>query len=869
MGLARRRHFATRGRVLLDIEDELFGDAAAALGLPTRRPAGQRHLGPRRAHLARSRPPARASSATSPPPSRASRTRSSGPRCPGVLVVQGGPGTGKTVVALHRAAYLLYTHRFPLEGQGVLVVGPNRLFLGYIEQVLPSLGEAGVELAVLADLVDGVAVQGRDTAPHRPGQGRPAHGQGAAPGRARPRAAAAPRPGGGLRPDPPAHDGGRERAHRGRGPAPLPPPQRRPPLRRGRAVRRAGPQQPRGAVASGTVRDRLRGTPEVREALEWMWPVLTPAQLLHDLYGSRALLRNAGRGLLVRRRVRPRWSGPRSDDGRRRRVDQRRRPPARRGPGPARPQAAGPPAGGDGGRRRGPHLRPHRGRRGPGPVAHAAAHARTALAQRLDDRRRRHRPVDRRVGPRQLAGDPRPPARPPPAPPGRAHRRLPAAGAQHGAGVAGAARGRSRSQPPRSIREDGDPPRILRADADELGAPWWWPPRSTSSTRSAPATWRSSCRPRWSTVVSDAFTAGRASSSAGPPATASTPRSPSCRSGLVKGLELDASVVVEPAAIVRGGGAGPAGALRGPHPGHQAPGHRARRRPARGPAGVAERRAARPVTPGWRSRPQVMARRPEGRQRVVTRMRVLAKVPMPTWLAVDLDGAGAVGRRRGDLAPACPAPGATARGTRAARGRTRAPRGCATPRSGRRPPARRGGRRRGPGSPSRGWGCRAGRWSAAPSRRTRAASTGSEMTCSHLPASAWASAHDRPEDVGQEPLGQAVAAHHALGQAQAVVGQADGAVDGDQALLLHAVDHLRHRRARHVEPLGDAGLDDVDVVLAELEDGLAVLLEGRVVLGRLVRRHRVESRSGGAVSTGRPWGRSGTGRHTPPVAWVR
>ena len=48
---------------------------------------------------------------------------------PGVLVVQGGPGTGKTVVALHRAAYLLYTYRFPLEGQGVLVVGPNRLFL--------------------------------------------------------------------------------------------------------------------------------------------------------------------------------------------------------------------------------------------------------------------------------------------------------------------------------------------------------------------------------------------------------------------------------------------------------------------------------------------------------------------------------------------------------------------------------------------------------------------------------------------------------------------------------------------------------------------------------------------------------------------
>ncbi len=74
----------------------------------------------------------------------------------GVLVVQGGPGTGKTVVALHRAAYLLYTHRFPLEDQGVLVIGPNRVFLRYIERVLPSLGEAGVEQVVLSDLIPGV-----------------------------------------------------------------------------------------------------------------------------------------------------------------------------------------------------------------------------------------------------------------------------------------------------------------------------------------------------------------------------------------------------------------------------------------------------------------------------------------------------------------------------------------------------------------------------------------------------------------------------------------------------------------------------------------------------------------------------------------
>ena len=75
---------------------------------------------------------------------------------PGVLVVQGGPGTGKTAVALHRAAYLLYTHRFPLERQGVLVIGPNPLFLRYIEHVLPSLGESGVTLSTITGIVHGI-----------------------------------------------------------------------------------------------------------------------------------------------------------------------------------------------------------------------------------------------------------------------------------------------------------------------------------------------------------------------------------------------------------------------------------------------------------------------------------------------------------------------------------------------------------------------------------------------------------------------------------------------------------------------------------------------------------------------------------------
>src|ERR1019366_2636283 len=81
----------------------------------------------------------------------------------GVLLVQGGPGTGKTAVALHRAAYLLFTHRATLERQGVLVVGPNPLFLNYIENVLPSLGESGVTLSTISGLVTNVEVRGRDT----------------------------------------------------------------------------------------------------------------------------------------------------------------------------------------------------------------------------------------------------------------------------------------------------------------------------------------------------------------------------------------------------------------------------------------------------------------------------------------------------------------------------------------------------------------------------------------------------------------------------------------------------------------------------------------------------------------------------------
>ena len=80
----------------------------------------------------------------------------------GILVVQGGPGTGKTAVALHRAAYLLYTHRDRLRDSGVLIIGPSRSFLQYIEAVLPSLGETGVVLASVGQLFPGVEATRED-----------------------------------------------------------------------------------------------------------------------------------------------------------------------------------------------------------------------------------------------------------------------------------------------------------------------------------------------------------------------------------------------------------------------------------------------------------------------------------------------------------------------------------------------------------------------------------------------------------------------------------------------------------------------------------------------------------------------------------
>ncbi|MDQ1361269.1 MAG: hypothetical protein QOJ44_1646, partial [Acidimicrobiaceae bacterium] len=244
---------------------------------------------------------------------------------PGVMVVQGGPGTGKTAVALHRAAYLLYTHRFPLERQGVLVVGPNPLFLRYIEQVLPSLGETGVTLSTVSGLVS--EVRARDSEPEDvarlKGDIRMAKVIGRAV-RTRQRSLAedVTIPYGALllrltaadtkeivamaRRRPGGHNARRRVVEQG--------------VVGVLADRARRTQQTLSTGYSGTIAAfpgyedpseladdefdledfsrKVRRVPELARALDRMWPRLSPHELLHDLFGARALIRAAARGSL-------------------------------------------------------------------------------------------------------------------------------------------------------------------------------------------------------------------------------------------------------------------------------------------------------------------------------------------------------------------------------------------------------------------------------------------------------------------------------------------------------------------------------------------------------------------------------------------
>ncbi len=172
-GLVRRRHIYTRGRTVTGIDDQVFnidqlsdtdrsglsGEAALIAAVSSARTG-------------------RMADVVATIQAEQDRVIRSG--LPGVLVVQGGPGTGKTVAALHRAAYLLYTHRRTLERRGVLVIGPNPTFLRYISQVLPSLGETDVVLRTLGEALPG-RNRPRRAGPRRRRQGRRADDRGAPP----------------------------------------------------------------------------------------------------------------------------------------------------------------------------------------------------------------------------------------------------------------------------------------------------------------------------------------------------------------------------------------------------------------------------------------------------------------------------------------------------------------------------------------------------------------------------------------------------------------------------------------------------------------------------------------------------------------
>ncbi|MFG2353632.1 HelD family protein [Streptomyces sp. NPDC048521] len=156
MGLRRRRHIATEGRTVTSLHDEIL-DLGDATRTGHEDPSGDAVLlaALNSARTGRMSDIVQTIQAEQDEIIRAPHR--------GVLVVEGGPGTGKTAVALHRAAYLLYEHRELLARRAVLIVGPNPAFLGYIGQVLPSLGETGVLLATVGELFPGVKATATDT----------------------------------------------------------------------------------------------------------------------------------------------------------------------------------------------------------------------------------------------------------------------------------------------------------------------------------------------------------------------------------------------------------------------------------------------------------------------------------------------------------------------------------------------------------------------------------------------------------------------------------------------------------------------------------------------------------------------------------
>jgi len=338
MHVVRRRHLITRkGREVIGLDDEVFdAEAADSEGLQV---AGEGAL---LQALERNRTGRMSDIVAT---IQAEQDEAIRADIAGVLVVAGGPGTGKTAVALHRAAYLLYTHRRRLSAQGVLLIGPSSVFLRYIEHVLPSLGEQDVQLSTIAGLKPRLRATAREPSKVAALKGDARMAQvidHAIRDRERSLAHDVVLIVDGLRVRLSRNDSARvvDGARRRRGTHN----EKRPYVVRRvidllvshyktasiRAFRdRRDVRESQGdagnvtsmfdrdgafdvtvasALARGEtppegweqeLRSRLRARPEVKEALERMWPALTGADLINDLFGFRALVHSAANGILT------------------------------------------------------------------------------------------------------------------------------------------------------------------------------------------------------------------------------------------------------------------------------------------------------------------------------------------------------------------------------------------------------------------------------------------------------------------------------------------------------------------------------------------------------------------------------------------
>ena len=310
LGLRRRRYIKTRRRVVEGVSDEFLDltdpEMAAAAATSPVGPAGEAAL------LAAVQAPRTGRMADIVATIQAEQDRIIRADQAGIIVVQGGPGTGKTAVALHRAAYLLYNHRAQLEQRGVLIIGPNPTFLGYISQVLPSLGENAVVLSTIADMFPGVSAQATDEPAVARIKGRTAmttvianavlHRQAIPSGTIRVRFDGA--PDGSLLLDRRLLIAARDRAWASRRPH-----------NNARSVfvkriidslvtqvaQRMGTNSDGESLATAddlkAIRTDLVEHEGLREALRNVWPVLTPQRLLADLYASPDRLAFAADGL--------------------------------------------------------------------------------------------------------------------------------------------------------------------------------------------------------------------------------------------------------------------------------------------------------------------------------------------------------------------------------------------------------------------------------------------------------------------------------------------------------------------------------------------------------------------------------------------